>query len=277
MKTSFGVLCIILLTTGICSIGYAGKFNQSPAAKESASPVPASQVEIFESGKPPVRKFEVISPLSSANYSSKSFQKAMQQAAGKLGADAVLGVHDFHAPRTVGIHLQSGIAVRWLSENQSPTDSPARSGLAYVVLLEAPIENENTFAEIRDTMLLIGGLQLYTMGYSPIYVSTPFPADAKAPAKITFDILKDSEARLCERMVVLRLTRRSQDYAGVAAKANIELIAQLISRSDNSCIWTHTNEIKKASIGIGGALNIGTTAFMGQAAAQTLKPMPKSQ
>jgi hypothetical protein len=276
-STNGGLTLVISLLFQVAGLAGCGspKFNQHSIHGAALPQVAPNQVQLFAAGEPPSHGFEILSPLSTVDHSSGSYRKAMQEAAAKLGADAVLGVHDFRAPRTVGIHLQSGIAVRLLPDRQVAPVSEAKSGVALVALLEAPIENTNTFAEIRDSMLLIGGLQLHTMGYCPIYVSAPLPSETNVPATATFQLLKDSEARLCEKMVVLRLTRRAQLFAGVGGRADVEIKAELIARVNNSVLWTNTLQVKRIGFGPGGGINVASTGFMGQAAAQAIRDMPK--
>jgi hypothetical protein len=82
---------------------------------------------------------------------------------------------------------------------------------------------------------------------------------------------------LCEKLVVLRLTKRAQAYAGVGGKASVEIVGQLIARTNNAILWAHTNKLNRVGLGPLGGLNVASTAFMGQAAAATLRTMPKNK
>jgi hypothetical protein len=268
-------LIILLLSAVTLTVGCGGpKFNQGQAVSAAGTSVAPATVKLFADGQPPDSRFEIVSALSTADAGG-NYRGAMQKAAAKLGADAVIGVHDFRAPRTLGIHLQSGIAVRLLPETDTARAGVARPGVALVALLEAVPDKTNTFAEVRDTMLLLGGLQLHTMGYCPIYVNTPLPSGAEVPSTATFDLLKASEASHCEKMVVLRLTRRDQTFAGVGGRGDVEMKAELIGR-DNSVLWTNTTRMKSIGIGPLGGITAASTAFVGQAAAKTVRTMPKN-
>ncbi len=259
-----------------CLLGCSAKFNQGVVNGAVKASVPEGRVQLFPAGSPPPENFEVVTALSIEGYTPSTYQTPMRTKAGKLGADAVINVHNFDAPRIIGTRLQSGIAVRLIPEAGSGP-AEAQSGVAIMVLVEAVPNDPKALSAIQDTIEVAAATQLHYRGYCPIRVTARMPSGIDVPTRATFDLLRGTEASVCEKMLVLRLTGRQQVNAGVIGWAHFKMTAELVSRRNNQVIWTHTDTKTQTGLGIYRAISATSSAQVYEVVGETLKRIPKNE
>ncbi len=217
------------------------KFNHG-AMNVSAGPmIPAAQVKLFDAGSPPPA-YRVVSGLSAMGmgFSGAKGRAAMQAEAGKLGADAVIGVHSFVVSNYVDSEHRTGIAVRLAKGESGENPGVVPGALAIVPLVEAAADKAGDLPVAQGVMELFGAIYAHEKGYCPIHVSAQVPSGTNIPAKPTFELLRGTEAATCEKMLVLRLTGRDFSDRTLWAWNHFDLTAQLISRENNAVLWEKT-------------------------------------
>jgi hypothetical protein len=270
--TLSGIVLIAAFQVGC----WTPKFNQG-AITAAKPPVPSERVKIFHAGSAPGTNYEVLSALSCEGYTKEKYEAPMREAAGRIGADAVIGVRNFSAPRVIGARYQSGIAVRLLDEAKAGPQSEAKSGVAIVVLVEVPTKDSDELAALRETIELFAAANLHYRGYCPIYVNANLPTGKDAPSQATFELLNGTEASVCEKMLVLRLLRRGFQST---------MAAQLHSRPNNAVIWSAEKEtagvdveellFEPVALVVAKALTAKSTQAVFKVVNKTLQKLPKN-
>lgn len=158
----------------------------------------------------------MITALSVWGYVANEYELPLKAAAGRLGADAIIGVHNFSAPNVIGSRLQSGIAVRRSGAQNAKAQSVARRGVAIVILREGSGNDAASLAHIVPALELAAADVLQWRGWCPIHVAPPLPVRSIGPELPGFEILRDTEASLCPQMLVLRAVKHT-GRVGVSA------------------------------------------------------------
>ena len=281
MNPTLPIYCLLLIFIQLITGCSSARYNFGPTNNANLTPVLPEQVKVFKAGSPPPGPYEVVAAVTRLAMGNGNKLEELKAGAGKLGADAIIGLHEEWGVNGQKNWAQSGIAVRFNSTGTNGERQFAKSSMALVPFIEMELQIPRVPRPIvmkmfRNAIEHHAQNYLFNKGYNAIYADVPLPSGVDVPPQVSFDLLNGKEAYLCESMLVLRLAKNATDDFGLfGAIGHYAITAELISKETGKVEWRAT--ATKAKGGTGSHANSLDTDLVGMLVSKVLRNLPMSQ